>query len=152
MEEDKEQCFRSSAFSPDCPPSPISHQRFTIMLAYGTAACMSFTIFFAYNGCLNQPIVESMILERPERAIVILNILSQLTIFLLAELTSSIFDITRWALASTSAGIPAFTFLVLSRATTMFGVVSLLMAKAVKMSEFQRDGHRFWGIQRYVQA
>ena len=98
--------------------SPFRQQRFTLLLAVLTAICMSFTAFFAYNSSLEHPISSKLIFENPERSILVLNIASQVTIFCLAELTSSVLEATRWAFACTCSGVAAYTFLALSRATS----------------------------------
>jgi hypothetical protein len=129
---------------------PIRQQRFTLFLAIFTAISMIFTIFFVYNSSLEQPFATKLIFERPERSIFVLNIASQITIFCLAELTTSVLEATRWAFACNDSGTPVFTFLALSRATSIIGVVCLLLGKGPKPATLQRDGHRLWGSQRYV--
>lgn len=128
---------------------PIRQQRFTLLLAVLTALCMIFTIFFAYNSSLELPLSTKLIFERPERSILALNVASQITIFCLAELTSVVLEATRWAFACTSSGTSAYTFLALSRATSIMGVLSLLFYSGAKPKTFQKDGHRLWGGQRY---
>jgi hypothetical protein len=130
--------------------SPLHQQRFTVLLALLTAMCMSFTVFFAYNSSLERPVSSTLIFEKPERSILVLNIASQMTIFCLAELTSSVLESTRWAIASSDSGTPAYTFLALSRATSIVGVLCLLGKSDGPRTTFQGDGHRLWGSQRYV--
>jgi len=128
--------------------SPIQQQWSTIALAYLTGLCLAGTIFFAYNSCLEQPLIAILIPETPERNILVLNVLSQITIFFLTELTCSVFEITRWAFASREGGVHAFTFLVLSRATSLAGVCALLATNCRKRFQWKRDGHWIWGSQR----
>lgn len=130
--------------------SPFRQQRFTLLLAVLTAICMSFTAFFAYNSSLEHPISSKLIFENPERSILVLNIASQVTIFCLAELTSSVLEAIRWAFACTSSGVAAYTFLALSRATSSIGVLCLILGKGANPRKVQRDGHMLWGGQRYV--
>jgi hypothetical protein len=131
---------------------PIWQQRFTVFLAVLTGLCMIFTIFFAYNISLEQPLSTKLIFEKPERSILVLNVASQITIFCLAELTSAVLEATRWAFACTNSGTSAYTFLALSRATSIVGVLSLLFSNGAKPKTFQKDGHRLWGGQRYFLA
>jgi hypothetical protein len=63
-------------------------------------------------------------------------------------LTSSVFEAVRWAFASSRSGIPASSFLSLSRATSVFGILNLLIGNE-KHSLVRKDGHRFWSLQRY---
>jgi len=122
---------------------PCSHRRhwqfWTLLLVILTAMTMSFTIFFAYNSSLAKPISRKLILAKPERSILVLNLASQITIFCLAELTTSVLEALRWALACTPSGVSAHTFLALGRSTNILGVLFLLFAR----------GHKFWGSQRY---
>ena len=127
--------------------SPIQKQRSTLLLACLTAGFMAFTIFFAYNSSLEQPMSSILIFSRPERSILVLNIASQLTIFCLAELTACVFEAIRWAIACSAAGTNAFTFLSLSRATNALGVLCLLFGRSGDQ-KFGKDGHRLWGGQR----
>lgn len=114
-------------------------QSCTLLLVILTAITMSFTIFFAYNSSLAKPISRKLIPAEPERAVLVLNLASQLTIFCLAELTTSVLEGLRWALACTPPGVSAHTFLALGRSTNVAGVLFLLLGK----------GHKFWGSQRY---
>ena len=131
--------------------SPLRQQRLTLLTAFFTASCMSFTIFFAYNSSLEQPISSKLIFTRPERSILILNIASQVTIFSLAELTSAVFGQIRWALACSPSGTSAYTFLALSKATDIVGVLSLFFGHRSEM-KFEKGGFLLWGPQRYIRG
>ena len=123
----------------------------TLTLACVTIAVMVFTVFFAYNSALEQPYSPLFISNRPERSILILNIASQVTIFFLAELTSLALDATRWALACSTSGVSALTFVALSRATNMIGTLYLLIGQSqTTAGAFQRHSHRLWGLQKYL--
>ena len=130
--------------------SPLRKERWALLLALVTMLCMSFTIFFAYNSSKQHPISNHFIFSNPERSILALNILSQITIFLFAELTLSVLESIRWALASSSDGTPALTFLALSRATNAVGVLCILLGAGDR--KFGRDGYRLWAGQRYTEA
>lgn len=126
--------------------SSAQKQRWTLVLASLTAFCMAFTIFFAYNSSLEHPFSTRLIFARPETSILVLNIASQVTIYCLAELTSSVLEAVRWAFACSTTGASAFTFLSLSRATNAVGVLCLLFGR--DRQEVGKDGHRLWGGQR----
>lgn len=122
---------------------------FVLLLAILTIMSLSFTIFFAYNCSLEQPIFPKLLFQSPSRSIFVLNVASQLTIFCLAELTMSVLEDLRWSFASSASGTSAYTFLALSRATNIVGVIFLIMRKG-KRRMFRRDGHRLWGCQRFL--
>jgi hypothetical protein len=149
--------------SPTIPISPEAragfrlrrshHQQqfFTLLLVILTALTMSFTVFFAYNSSLPEPISRNLIFAKPERSILVLNLASQITIFCLAELTSSVLEVLRWALACTVHGVSAHTFLALGRSTNVVGVLFILFGRGAKgKASVQRDSHRLWGSQRYI--
>ena len=151
------------SLSPTIPISPEAragfrlrrshHQQqfFTLLLVILTALTMSFTVFFAYNSSLPEPISRNLIFAKPERSILVLNLASQITIFCLAELTSSVLEVLRWALACTVHGISAHTFLALGRSTNVVGVLFILFGRGAKgKASVQRDSHRLWGSQRYI--
>jgi len=129
--------------------SPFRQYRFTLILALFSTISVSFTVFFAYNSSLEQPVSSKLIFAKPERSVFMLNLLTQITIFCLAEVTSTVFDAIRWVMACRDSGISALTFLVMSRATNVMGVLCLIFGRGTKPRGIQRDGHRLWGSQRY---
>jgi hypothetical protein len=124
--------------------------KFIILIAITTAICMTFTIFFAYNSSLEHPHMASLVAKTPARTILILNLLSQITLFFLAELTTLVMDVTRWALACSATGTSSLTFLALSQATSLLGTLYLSFGTGTIRGGFQRNGHRVWGVQRYA--
>src|ERR1700736_1707805 len=126
----------------------IRNQGFTVALAVITALCMAFTIFFAYNSSVEQPYLSSFITKNPARTILILNLASHLTLFGLAELTSSVLEVTRWALACSTTGTTALTFITLSRATSFMGALYLSLVNSGVRGRFYRNLHQIWGAQR----
>jgi hypothetical protein len=131
-------------------PIRIRNQGVTLIIAIITAMLMSFTIFFAYNSSLQNPLLSLFVSKRPERSILILNVASQLTLFALAELTSSVFDAIRWALACHGSGTTALTFITLSRATSFIGSIYLSLGRSDVIGNSHRNDHRVWGTQRYI--
>ena len=126
-----------------------------ITVATITVICMTVTIFFAYNCSQEHPRLPGLVAKTPQRTIVILNVLSQLTLFVLAELTTLTMEATRWALACRRSGTSALTFAALSQATSLMGVLYLAFGNSggtrgpydrkIKSSE-----HRIWSAQRYT--
>lgn len=127
---------------------PARKHRFTILLAIVTTFILSATIFFAYNCSLTQPVVPALRFALPVRNVFVLTLLTQLTIFALAELTSTVLDLIRWAFSCSARGVSAFTFLALSRATNVLGVFYLVLGSTHGSNGFSGSGHRLWGGQR----
>src|SRR5437868_14223786 len=71
----------------------------TYILAVVTSISMISTIFFAWNSSQEEPHIPTLVAKSPERTILILNVLSQVTLHSLAEFTTVVLDATRWALA-----------------------------------------------------
>jgi hypothetical protein len=115
-----------------------------------TTGCLAFTFFFACNISAENPVSTNLIFNQPNNSVLALNILSQISMFLLYELTTALLEAIRWTIACTESGSSAFTFLILSRATNIIGVFSLLASTGTTPGKIQKDGHRLWGIQRYI--
>jgi hypothetical protein len=130
----------------------IRNKFITLVIAIITALCMTCTIFYAYNGSLEEPHIASLVAKTPERTILILNIMSQITLFSLAELTTLAMDATRWSLACSTTGASSLAFLALSRATSFLGVLYLSFGTGEIGAKLERNGHRVWGSQRYSEV
>jgi hypothetical protein len=136
------------------PKSPLRQHLFTLFQACLSFGLLFFTIFFAVNCSLDPPPWQKFTFQRPERSITCLNILSHASMFVLAALTSSVFDMVRWALASSDSGLAALTFTLLGRATNVMGVLYLLLFASVpwksRLSCDVKSGMRIWGSRRYI--
>ena len=128
--------------------SPLEKQRWTILLAIFTCGAMIFTVFFAYNSSRAVPLSTQLIFNGPATSVLVLNIASQVTIFCLAELTICVFEAIRWAFACSQWGVQGYTFLSLSRATNLLGVLCLL-AGGTTTKQNLSGSHRVWGSQRH---
>ena len=122
----------------------LRNQIATYLIAIITLICMISTIVFAYNSSLETPLLPTLVAKSPERTILILNIMSQVTLFSLAELTTVTMDATRWALAGSTTGTSALTFLALSKATTLLGALVL----SIRNGKSDGNSHRIWSMQR----
>lgn len=107
-----------------------------------------FTLIFVYNCSLPTPFSNSLLPSKSQDTLLILNILSHGIVLLLGMLTIQAFEATRWRLASSRKGIPAGSFLCLSRATGVPGILELF--RGGNWADFLKvGGLQFWGIQRY---
>ena len=128
----------------------LVNQLGTYAIAFITVLCVVATIFFAYNSSIYNPNVTSFIAGSPARTILIVNIMSQITWFALAELTAATMDTIKWVFASSATGTSALTFLALSKATTFLGALILLLRSGNSGGTIERNAHRVWGAQRYI--
>ena len=128
----------------------IRNQLTTYVVALVTTLCIVLTVLFTYNSSLETPLITSLIAKSPGRTILILNVLSQLTLFALWGLTTLTMDVTKWVLATGTKGTSGLTFLVLSKATSMIGALLLSFRNGKYGGKCERNVHRIWGVQRYV--
>src|SRR5579862_3399093 len=84
----------------DSPTSTCSQFLTTWLLMAFTSAWLAFTIFFAWNSTLANPLMQRLLPSNPSHTITALNILSHVTVFLLQLLVSSVLEALRWAYAS----------------------------------------------------
>lgn len=119
----------------------------TWILALLSGLLMAFTIFFAFNCSLQKPFAVWLLPSRSEDTLLVLNACAHGIVLLLAALTSRAFETVRWALASSERGIPAGSFLGLSRATGLLGVLNLFVG-GDRRGYLKVDGQQFWGTQR----
>ena len=117
-----------------------------------SASWIIFTFYFAYNCTVHDPPSPSLVFAKSSRTILLLSILSQGTIFLLGELSATIFEAVRWARCSSERGITAFSFLVLSRGTGLAGVIRLLWKTNAGWPALSMNGHCIWALQRLIQC
>jgi len=97
-------------------------------------------LYYAYEALLSPRPALGKLFFPPSITIFVINVLSQGVAFLMAHLFASIFENLRWTFTSQKTGVRMTTFLGLSRATSLLGVVRLLCVKGP---------HRFWCLQRY---
>ena len=109
------------------------------LLLIATSMWISATICFAFLSSSHSP---RSVFSKPEKTILALNIASNLSALLLGTLVHVASDTLRWSFAASSSGVGARTFLSLSKATSLYGVVILLSSRAGL-------SHRIWGFQRY---
>lgn len=77
----------------------------------------------------------------PSSTILVLNVMSTGSVFLLGELVTETFEILRWALSVRPQGIGLATFFAIGRATNILGTIRIMFSN-------QRVGHRKWCAQR----
>jgi hypothetical protein len=112
---------------------------YTWALAIATLMLSVFSICYGYTVLLNHGSSRAFI-RPPGETILTVNVLSQFIAILLKQLLSSAFENLRWALVSRREGTLITTFLALSQATSLQGIMYLFSLP---------DRHLIWCIQRY---
>jgi ABC-type uncharacterized transport system permease subunit len=130
--------------------SPWRQHRLQWGFIFLTTCWVLFTIIFAYDCTRTYPLTNVFFNPTPPQAILVLNVMAHVTVLGLQTITSATSEAVRWALASTVNGIPAFSFMILGRATGVVGVLELLRHKQEpRLGDRIVGGHMFWGIQRF---
>lgn len=108
------------------------------LLFFTASVVVGMTIAFAFLSSSAKPIT---IFSKPERTILVLNLSSTLSVFLLGEMFTISCNNVRWILAARESGFGMASFLALGNSTGLLGVFSLLHSS-------QDVGHRIWCLQR----
>lgn len=103
-----------------------------------TMICCLITLLYAYGATVGNPSLQSLYKDT-SYTVFLLWVLSQLSVFLVRQLISSTFERLRWALASAEKGILLTSFLGMSSATTLAGVLRLLVS-----SGENTQGRKIW--------
>lgn len=120
-------------------PTKIQQLRCGIIFWALMAPYTAFVSQYVYQVLIaDHPHVGRLFLS-PANTNLLITVLSQVFGQLIQALFKNIFDVLRWQLASRERGVPIPTFLQLSGATELLGVLSLIATKG---------NHHTWGLQR----
>lgn len=108
------------------------------LLALGTTAV---TVWYSYRVMVDKNELPRALQLSPGLTVLVVNVLSHLVAFLALSLSSDILEHLRWALACRPKGILLTSFLAMSRATPITGVLYLFRVKG---------WHQVWAVQRIL--
>jgi hypothetical protein len=122
-------------------------------LAAGTIIWCLITAIYAYNATLERPRLK-IIFTDTRWTLAFVSALSQISMFLVGELVQATFERVRWTLASRNKGLLLTNFLGISRATSLIGVLGLLVlsgkgGQTRTVREKLADKRQMWILQRY---
>lgn len=106
-----------------------------------TALVVTATIVLAFLSSSAHPVI---IFLNPQKTILALNVGSTISVILIGELLTGASDNLRWIFAASPNGVGIATFLILGRATGLFGVFSMIL------SSDRNHGHQKWCAQRFL--
>jgi hypothetical protein len=121
-------------------PTKIKQLKWIVFFYVATAFLLVLLYMYIYEVLVSQDPHIGRLLFSPTKTLLTVSILSQSFILLLESLVSSVLDTLRWQLASGDNGIPVSTFLGLSGATSLWGVIVLMC----------HCGNLRWGFHRYL--
>jgi hypothetical protein len=121
-------------------------------LAAGTVVWCIVTAIYAYNATQERPPLK-ILFSNSRWTLAFVSALSQISMFLVGELVQATFERVRWTLASRGKGLLLTNFLGMSRATSLIGVMGLLVlsGKGRETSTFRgklADKRQMWILQR----
>ena len=118
-----------------------NYRQFLTAVGWGVASsiCLIAAISFSFATSATPPYTP---FRNPSRSVLVVNILSNLSVLLLAGFMMELNEKLRWFLASRSSGVNFVSFLGLSRATSDLGVLRMLFTKAMELMD------RLWCLQR----
>ncbi|KAK3939403.1 hypothetical protein QBC46DRAFT_388109 [Diplogelasinospora grovesii] len=108
------------------------------LLALGTTAV---TVWYSSRVMVNTTELPKVLQRSPGSTVLVVNVLSHIVAFLCLSLFSDVLESLRWALACRPKGILLTSFLAMSRATPVTGVLYLCKV---------RGSHQIWAIQRIL--
>jgi hypothetical protein len=109
-----------------------------------------FTLVIAGNATQTNPFSSNLFPNAtPTQIIFALNIMSHISILALRSVYSSVMELARWALASSSNGVPIFSFLIMGQGIGLLGILDLLYHRQ-KVPERIVARHQLWGAQRLL--
>lgn len=119
---------------------PKSQRFFSIWtIAISSAISTILTISYSYIVLVSPNAVPKHLVTSPGTTVLIVNILSHLVAFLVWGLFGDTLEALRWALACRTKGVLLTSFLALSRATQLSGVMYLCTTQG---------SHQLWAIWR----
>jgi hypothetical protein len=116
-------------------------QRFlsTWIIAILSIIMSSLSIWYSWRVMVDETALPTRLVLSPGATVLVANILSHVVAYLCWSLASDTMEALRWALASRPEGVLLTSFLALSRATPLIGVVYLCSV---------RGQHWLWAAQR----
>jgi len=111
----------------------------TWVVAILALGCSAATVFYSSRVMVNEAALPRVLQHSPGTTVAVINVLSHIVAFLCMTLFTDTMEALRWALACRPRGIPLTSFLAMSRATPITGVLYLCRV---------RGSHQMWAMQR----
>lgn len=122
-------------------PKRFLQLRYTIVSCFATIPLSIVLFVYVYESLVSKNPTLGPLLFSPSRTLLVITILSQGLGLLIMLLFSLVFEALRWQLISRRKGIGSTTFLGLSSATPMLGIIRLLFGGGL-------SSHIIWCAQR----
>ena len=120
------------------------------LLAACSIALTSFTVYYGWNASFSSSPSARFLWNQPDNTIFTVNVLSYLATILVSTLVTATCDQLRWTKCCAEQGMPFLTFLALSSATPVSGLLHLLLSPLPPLVSLLRSmGPRLWSLQRY---
>jgi hypothetical protein len=120
-------------------PTTFKQFKWTIGLFSATIPLFAVLFLYIYAALIAQHPKLGRLLFSPSRTIFVVGLLSQVVALLIKHFFDNVFDALRWQLASRRGGVRTTSFLGLSGATSLLGIITLI---------FVGGPHIVWCVQR----
>lgn len=145
----------------DAPPLPeiTLISQFTLIPNFSVLTVMalsitvtSFTVYYSWNASFTSNPSSTFLWNQPDNTIFSINLLSYISTVLVTKLIDATCDQMRWAKSSKTRGMKVLSFLALSPATSVTGLIHLLFSPVPRVAApiIESIGHRLWSFQRYT--
>lgn len=124
---------------PSVLQSKFKQHSTSCLLAVLASSVLAFSTWYILTVFISEKEIPRHFRLSPGHTIIVINVLTQVVVFLVWQLVDSAFEALRWTLASRDEGVLITTFLAMSRATGFIGVADLLRVPG---------WHRVWCVQR----
>jgi len=114
-----------------------------IGLCVASTICVMAAISVSFATSAKRPYTP---FPNPSTAVLVINVLTQLSVLILTAFVTELNERLRWSLASSSSGLNFGSFIALSRSTGDLGVLRMLIAKAMPLMDRVWCAHRHYII------
>ena len=123
----------------------------TMTLVVISISVTGFTVYYSWNASIALNPSQHFLWFQPNVTVFTVNILSYIATVFVKALIDATCDHIRWRQSSREKGMSVLSFLALSSATSLWGLVHLLFSPVPRIqSTSQSMSHRLWSLQRYV--
>jgi hypothetical protein len=123
----------------------------TLTLVVISISVTGFTVYYSWNASIALNPSQRFLWFQSDATVFTVNILSYIATVFVNALIDATCDDIRWRHSSREKGIPVLSFLALSSATSLWGLIHLLFSPVPRIqSTSQSMSHRLWSLQRYV--
>jgi hypothetical protein len=145
-----------TAFTPLPIPEVVSMSELTLIPDFWTWGLVataittnSFSVYYAWNAAFHAIASKTFLWMQADTTVFTINILLYIATVMVKQVINTTCDQIRWSRGCQTRGMSFLSFLALSSATPIWGLVHLLFSPIPYLSSFTAHGlvHRAWSFQ-----